>query len=189
MAELSDADVPEALAGVRFLQQVRPLLAWLHEDATQRDRTGNRQIFVEHVCGRILLTLFNPSLKSLRDWQGASKLARVPARSWVAAKRRWDRFQRRCGCLIRSCWWRSSRSCWVDCPDRLDLTTARRPLCAPIATTPLNWRSGRSYRGQLTLVPRPVDSNLQLSTSNQPVRLLTNIVFEQRGLDAPETSN
>lgn len=77
MAELSDADSQKKLAGIRFLQRVRPLLARLHDDATQRDRAGNRELFFDDVCSLILLTFFNPSLKSLRDLQGASRLAQV----------------------------------------------------------------------------------------------------------------
>ena len=75
MAELSDA--VENLTGLRCLQRVRSLLAHLHDDATQRDRAGNRQVFFDDVCGLILLSFFNPSLKSLRDLQAASRLAQV----------------------------------------------------------------------------------------------------------------
>lgn len=77
MAELVNTDVQEKLAGLRYLQQLRPLLARLHEEATARDRAQNRQLFFDHACGLILLTFFNPSLKSLRDLQGASQLAKV----------------------------------------------------------------------------------------------------------------
>lgn len=77
MAEPAGADSQEKLAGVRFLQRVQPLLARLHDDGTQRDRAGNRQLFFDHLCGLLLLAFFNPALKSLRDLQGASRLAQV----------------------------------------------------------------------------------------------------------------
>lgn len=77
MAELTDADSQKRLAGIRFLQRVRPLLARLHDDATRRDRAGNRELFFDDVCSLILLTFFNPLLKSLRDLQAASRLAQV----------------------------------------------------------------------------------------------------------------
>ena len=77
MAERSAADSLEMLKGLRCLQQVQPLLARLHDDATQRDKAGNRELFFDDACSLILLTFFNPSLKTLRDLQAASRLARV----------------------------------------------------------------------------------------------------------------
>lgn len=77
MEEPSVGDSPEKFAGIRFLQRVRPLLARLRDEATQRDRAGNRQVFFDDVCSLILLTFFNPTLKSLRDLNRASRLTRV----------------------------------------------------------------------------------------------------------------
>lgn len=67
----------QRVEGVRLLERVRPMLARLHADATGRDRAGNRQLFFDQVCSLILLTFFNPTLKTLRDLHAASKLARV----------------------------------------------------------------------------------------------------------------
>ena len=67
----------EKPAGIRFLKRIRPLLARLRDEATGRDRAGNRQVFFDDVCSLILLTFFNPTLKSLRDLNRASRLARV----------------------------------------------------------------------------------------------------------------
>lgn len=67
----------ESLQGVRFLQRLGPLLARLRGDGCQRDRAGNRELFYDQACSLILLTFFNPSLKTLRDLQAASRLRQV----------------------------------------------------------------------------------------------------------------
>lgn len=77
MEEPSVGDPLEKPAGIRFLKRIRPLLARLRDEATGRDRAGNRQVFFDDVCSLILLTFFNPTLKSLRDLNRASRLARV----------------------------------------------------------------------------------------------------------------
>lgn len=78
MAECWEAEESgERLQGVKFLQRLRPLLARLRGESCERDRAGNRQLYFDHVCGLILLTFFNPSLKSLRDLNRASRLAQV----------------------------------------------------------------------------------------------------------------
>lgn len=77
MEEPSVGDPLEKPAGIRFLKRIRPLLARLRDEATGRDHAGNRQVFFDDVCSLILLTFFNPTLKSLRDLNRASRLARV----------------------------------------------------------------------------------------------------------------
>jgi hypothetical protein len=72
-----DRDEQKPLQAVKFLERLQPLLARLRPDACERDRAGNRRLFFDHVCGLILLSFFNPSLKSLRDLQAASRLAQV----------------------------------------------------------------------------------------------------------------
>lgn len=72
-----DAVGLEMLQGVNYLQRLAPLLARLREDARERDRAGNRELFYDHLCGLILLTFFNPSLESLRDLSSASRLKQV----------------------------------------------------------------------------------------------------------------
>lgn len=67
----------EKLQGVRFLQRLQPLLERLRGEACQRDKAGNRKLFMDQACGLILLTFFNPTLKSLRDLQAASRLPQV----------------------------------------------------------------------------------------------------------------
>jgi len=66
--------------GLRFLGRLEPLLARLRGDATARDRAGNRRLFFDQTCSLILLTFFNPTLKSLHDLHRASHLARVRKR-------------------------------------------------------------------------------------------------------------
>jgi hypothetical protein len=63
--------------GLRMLERIQPLLARLRQDATARDKAGNRELFFDNACSLILLTFLNPSLKSLRDLQQASRLAQV----------------------------------------------------------------------------------------------------------------
>lgn len=72
-----DLDGQTPLQAVRLLEQLQPLLARLRPAACQRDRAGNRRLFYDHACGLILLTFFNPSLKSLRDLRAASRLRQV----------------------------------------------------------------------------------------------------------------
>lgn len=71
-----EADL-ERLQGLRLLQRLRPLLERLRDEACQRDRAGNRELFYDQLCSLVLLTFFNPALKSLRDLQQASRLKQV----------------------------------------------------------------------------------------------------------------
>jgi hypothetical protein len=78
VAPSSDEAKPlQTLQGVKFLQRLQPLLERLHAAGVERDRAGNRGLFYDQLCGLILLTFFNPSLKSLRDLQKASRLKQV----------------------------------------------------------------------------------------------------------------
>jgi len=71
------------LQGLKYFQLLAPLLERLHDDATARDRAGNRRLFYDQYACLLLLFFFNPILKSLRGIQQASAL---------------DKVQRRCGC-------------------------------------------------------------------------------------------
>jgi hypothetical protein len=82
MASLPDSDLPDGdgfqtVQGLRMLQRLQPLLARLRDEACHRDRAGNRQLFFDQLGGLILLTFFNPSFKTLRDLQQASRLPHV----------------------------------------------------------------------------------------------------------------
>lgn len=78
MATASDpSESVRAVEGLKFFQRLTPLLERLHPAQCERDRAGNRRLFFDQVCGLILLTFFNPSLKTLRDLHQASRLATV----------------------------------------------------------------------------------------------------------------
>jgi hypothetical protein len=78
MATTADpAETEMTVEGLKFFQRLTPLLERLRPNQCQRDHAGNRQLFFDQLCGLILLTFFNPSLKTLRDLQRASRLAAV----------------------------------------------------------------------------------------------------------------
>jgi hypothetical protein len=66
--------VPKSIQGLKYFQQLQPLLARLHEVGTDRDQADNRQFFFDQYAALILLFFFNPSLESLRALQRASGL-------------------------------------------------------------------------------------------------------------------
>jgi Transposase DDE domain len=74
---LQESPEPPPREGVKFLGRLQPLLSRLRPAGCQRDRAGNRQLHFDHLGGLILLTFFNPSMKTLRDLQSASRLAQV----------------------------------------------------------------------------------------------------------------
>ncbi len=65
------------LQGLKYLKQLQPLLAALHEVGCERDRAGNRKLHYDHYCLLLLLYLFNPMVRSLRALQQASQLKNV----------------------------------------------------------------------------------------------------------------
>ena len=69
-----------ALQGVKFLRRLQPLLNRLRTSGTARDRAGNRELFYDQLCALILLTFFNPSVKTLRNLREASRLKQVRKR-------------------------------------------------------------------------------------------------------------
>jgi hypothetical protein len=74
----SKRDKPlESIQGVKFLERLQPLLARIRGAGCARDRAGNRELFFDDVCSLLLLTFFNPSVKSLRDLKEASRLKQV----------------------------------------------------------------------------------------------------------------
>jgi hypothetical protein len=63
--------------GLKYFKRLWPLFERLHEVGCQRDKAGNRQLFMDQYCGLVLLFLFNPCLRSLRSLQQASELKNV----------------------------------------------------------------------------------------------------------------
>jgi hypothetical protein len=62
------------LKGLKYFKLLGSLLERLHDDATQRDRAGNRRLFYDQYACLLLLFFFNPVVKSLRGIQQASML-------------------------------------------------------------------------------------------------------------------
>lgn len=65
------------ITGLKFFDQLAPLLKRLHDDGCERDRAGNRQLHYDQYCLLMLLYLFNPVVTSLRGIQQASELKNV----------------------------------------------------------------------------------------------------------------
>jgi hypothetical protein len=63
--------------GLKYFDQLAPLLERLHDIGCERDRAGNRALHFDHYCMLILLFMFNPVVKSLRGLQQASELNKV----------------------------------------------------------------------------------------------------------------
>jgi hypothetical protein len=65
------------LRGLKYFKLLGPLLDRLHDNATARDRAGNRRLFYDQYACLLLLYFFNPVVKSLRGIQQASGLHKV----------------------------------------------------------------------------------------------------------------
>ena len=65
------------IVGLKYFQQLLPLFDRLHNIGCQRDKAGNRELFMDQYCALILLFLFNPVVTSLRALQQASELKKV----------------------------------------------------------------------------------------------------------------
>src|SRR5580658_6786989 len=65
------------LKGLKYFKLLGSLLDRLHDDATKRDRAGNRRLFYDQYACLLLLYFFNPIVKSLRGIQKASSLDKV----------------------------------------------------------------------------------------------------------------
>src|SRR2546425_770945 len=63
--------------GLKYFDQLAPLLHRLHDAGCARDRAGNRSLHFDHYGMLVLLFLFNPIVTSLRGLQQASELKKV----------------------------------------------------------------------------------------------------------------
>lgn len=63
--------------GLKYFDQLAPLLERLHDVGCQRDAAGNRSLHFDQYCLFMLLFLFNPIVTSLRALQQASELKNV----------------------------------------------------------------------------------------------------------------
>lgn len=68
------------ITGLKYFEQLVPLLERLHDVGTARDKAGNRDLFMDQYCLLVLLFLFNPIIDSLRGIQQASELTKVQKR-------------------------------------------------------------------------------------------------------------
>lgn len=80
MAESSDRIGERDLTGFKYLDRLLPMLEHLHDVGCRRDRAGNRELHYDQYCLLVLLSLFNPVVRSLRAIQQASTLRKVQKR-------------------------------------------------------------------------------------------------------------
>jgi hypothetical protein len=65
------------ITGLKYFDQLAPLLERLHDEGCRRDSAGNRRLHYDKYCLLMLLYLFNPIVTSLRGVQQASELKNV----------------------------------------------------------------------------------------------------------------
>jgi hypothetical protein len=65
------------IRGVKYIERLLPMLDELHEVGCDRDKAGNRCLFYDQYCMLVLLSLFNPVVRSLRAIQEVTKLRNV----------------------------------------------------------------------------------------------------------------
>jgi len=68
------------ISGLKYFDQIAPLLKRLHEDGCERDKADNRKLHYDQYCMMMLLYFFNPIITSLRGIQQASELKNVQAK-------------------------------------------------------------------------------------------------------------
>ena len=68
---------PRDIEGLKYLDRLLPLLDRLHDVGCQRDKAGNRSLHFDQYCLLVLLSLFNPVVRSLRTLKQASQLEKV----------------------------------------------------------------------------------------------------------------
>jgi Transposase DDE domain len=69
--------VEKDVRGLKYFDQLAPLLERLHDIGCKRDVARNRSLHCDQYCMLILLFFFNPVVKSLRGLQQASELKNV----------------------------------------------------------------------------------------------------------------
>ena len=73
----------EQLRGFKYFKKLLPMLDRLHDDATARDKPGNRILHFDQYAALVLLFLFNPIVSSARGLIQASTLRKVRAKLGV----------------------------------------------------------------------------------------------------------
>jgi hypothetical protein len=78
MARAKKAKVERGqVRGLKHLRQITRLLHRLHDDATARDKAGNRTLFFDQYAALVLVALFSPAVDSLRAIQQASEMPKA----------------------------------------------------------------------------------------------------------------
>ncbi len=70
--------------GLKYFRKLWPLFERLREVGCQRDKAGNRQLFMDQYCSLVLLFMFNPCVRSLA---GVATSVRTPERAAKAGLR------------------------------------------------------------------------------------------------------
>src|SRR5580700_5753604 len=68
------------LQGLKYFDQLDTLLRRLHDVGCARDAAHNRKLHYDQYCMLVLLFLFNPAVKTLRNLQQTSELKNVQKR-------------------------------------------------------------------------------------------------------------
>jgi hypothetical protein len=76
-ARRSEPLKPRDIEGLKYLDRLLPLLDGHHDVGCRRDKAGNRILHFDQYCLLVLLSLFNPVVRSLRALQQASRLEKV----------------------------------------------------------------------------------------------------------------
>ena len=74
----------EQLRGFKYFKKLLPMLDRLHNDATARDRAGNRILHFDQYAALVLLFLFSPIVSSARGLIQASTLRKVQEKLGVS---------------------------------------------------------------------------------------------------------
>lgn len=74
---MEEKQADTVVRGLKYLDEVLPLLERLRDVGCDRDRAGNRKLRMPQYVSLVLLSLFNPTLATLRGLQQASQLERV----------------------------------------------------------------------------------------------------------------
>jgi Transposase DDE domain len=113
---------PADIEGLKFFDRLLPLLHSLRDVGCERDRAGNRSLHFDQYCLLVLLSLFNPVVRSLRALQQASELENV---------------QRKLGC---------SRASLGSLSEAIEVFDPER-LCGIIETLAADLKPVRDVRG------------------------------------------
>lgn len=154
------------IRGLKYFDQLAPLLERLHDVGCQRDVAGNRTLHYDQYCMLILLFFFNPVVKSIRGLQQASELKNV---------------QRKLGCA-RASLGSLSESVTVFDPERLkEIIAELGEQLQPLARDPRlkDIRNLTLVDGSLlSILPHLTEASLKPSNTNGLVKWRLHTHFE-----------